>query len=503
MGEHVFVMELDGPFLAGFVGGEGHFWISENNAGQSWSCGFALAQRDDNAELVASARDLAGCGDVRWCPPYGTSHAQVHWLVQSMDECRALANTLSRQPLLGKKSGDLAVWQRAVAVWSDAAQGALRWKQLERFASELRAHRSPAFGADYTRVDISTPALGSFLAGFASAEAHFGASRTGHPRFVIKLRADDTAVLSLLASRFAVGRLVPVPASDRGRPQTAWLVTRLEELRALVSVFDRHPPLGRAGRIYPHWRQLVVAADRSATALHAAVAGVCEARRYQARTPLPVSPPRRTLKSKRYIAVLLAWARDTGPPYTATSFERWRSGAEPATPNRNTLARFFGSWRNALAASGLPCDGSHSARTNARAVDTSAAKRVASRLRRRAALLREVDRCWTVLGRVPTASEFLRWRLANAPESPGQAAVYRLFPGGWAAVLEALPPRGMPDVAASIAGIEPLQPPAQPLHIPPPPREDLAREPHVQPGSVDEVGHERVAGHEVAAWQCE
>jgi hypothetical protein len=48
--EHLFVMELDSPFLAGFVAGEGHFWIAENNAGQSWSCGFALAQRDDNAD---------------------------------------------------------------------------------------------------------------------------------------------------------------------------------------------------------------------------------------------------------------------------------------------------------------------------------------------------------------------------------------------------------------------------------------------------------------------
>lgn len=495
-------MELVGPFLAGFVAGEGHFCVRENNAGQSWSCGFALAQRDDNAELVASARDLAGCGEVRWCPPYGTSHAQVHWLAQSMDECLALANWLRRWPLLGKKSGDLAIWQRAVAVWSDAAQGALRWRRLEQFASELRAHRSPAFDVDYTRVDISSPALGDFLAGFASAEAHFGASRTGHPRFVIKLRADDTAVLSLLAKRYAVGRLVAVPASDRGHPQTAWFVTRLEELRSLVSVFDRHPPLGRAGRVYTHWRELVVATDRSATALRPAVVGVREARRYQARM-LPVSLPRRATKRTRYVAVLVAWARDTGPPYTATSYERWRSGAEPTTPTRNTLARFFGSWRDALAASGLPRDGSRSARANARAVDTAAAKRAASRLRRRAALLREVDCCWTVLGRVPTASEFFRWRLANAPQSPGQAAVYCLFPGGWAAVLEALPPCGMPDVAASIADIESLQPPAQPLHIPPPPREDLAREPHVQPGALDQVGHEGVAGHEVAAWQRE
>ena len=500
--EHVFVMHLNGPFLAGFVAGEGHFWIRENNAGQSWCCGFALVQRDDNADLVASARDFSGCGEVRWCPPWNTSRAQVHWVVQSMDHCSALARSLRNLPLLGKKAGDFRIWQRAVAAWNDSTLGALRWQRLAQFATELRAHRDPSYDADHTRVDISTDTLAGFLAGFASAEAHFGATRTGHPRFVIKLRADDAAVLCLLADRFGVGRLVSVPASDRGGPQTAWFVTRLEELRHLVSVFDGDPPLGRAGRVYRHWRQLVMATDRSATSLQPAVTRMAEARRYEARGVLPVSPPLRALKEERYSAVLQAWARDAAPPYTATSYERWRSRGAPGAPNRNTLAGFFGSWREALEACGLPTDGSRTHETNARSVEAAAAKRVATRSRRRAAVLREVERCWTALGRVPTASEFLRWRLTNAPDSPGQAAVYRLFPGGWPAVLEALPPRGL-AVPASCPAAEPLQPPPQPLHVPAAAREDLARVPDVQPGSVDQVRHEGVAGHEVAAWQRE
>jgi hypothetical protein len=495
-------MQLNGPFLAGFVAGEGHFWIRENNAGQSWCCGFALAQRDDNADLVAGARDFSGCGEVRWCPPWNTSRAQVHWVVQSMDHCSALATSLRTTPLLGKKAGDFRIWQRAVATWNDPTLGALRWQRLAQLATELRAHRDPSYDVDYTRVDISTDTLAAFLAGFASAEAHFGATRTGHPRFVIKLRADDTAVLSLLAYRFGVGRLVPVPASDRGGPQTAWFVTTLEELRHLVPVFDGDPPLGRAGRVYPHWRQVVMATDRSATSLQPAVTRMIEARRYEARAVPPVSPPRRALKEERYSAVLQAWARDVVAPYTATSYERWRSDRAAGAPHRNTLARFFGSWREALEACGLPTDGSRTHETNARSVEAAAAKRVATRSRGRTAVLREVERCWTALGRVPTASEFLRWRLASAPDSPGQAAVYRLFPGGWPAVLEALPPRSLAETG-SPAGGEPLQPPPQPLDVPAAAREDLARVPHVQPGSLDQVGHEGVAGDQVAAWQRE
>jgi DNA-directed RNA polymerase specialized sigma24 family protein len=112
--------------------------------------------------------------------------------------------------------------------------------------------------------------------------------------------------------------------------------------------------------------------------------------------------------------------------------------------------------REALEACGLPTDGLRTHETNARSVEAAGAKRVATRSLQRAAVLREVDSCWTALGRIPTASEFLRWRLTNAPESPGQAAVYRLFPGGWPEVLEALhgdvaPQRFANDVAAGFA----------------------------------------------------
>ena len=40
-------------------------------------------------------------------------------------------------------------------------------------------------------------------------------------------------------------------------------------------------------------------------------------------------------------------------------------------------------------------------------------------------------------GSLPTAMQFFRWRLVDAPATPTQATVYRLFPGGWSAVLAA------------------------------------------------------------------
>ena len=40
-------------------------------------------------------------------------------------------------------------------------------------------------------------------------------------------------------------------------------------------------------------------------------------------------------------------------------------------------------------------------------------------------------------GRLPREMEFFRWRLAAVLDAPTQATVYRLFPGGWHAVLDA------------------------------------------------------------------
>ena len=478
-------MSIDRPFVAGFVAGEGHFWIAPNNAGQSWSCGFELCQRDDGAELVAAVRDVADCGVVRWVPACNTSHPQVVWSARSMHDCSALAAALRGVPLLGKKAGELAIWRRAVAAWCNRPAGSSRWSQLEHFASELRAHRAPEFAADYTRVDISTTDLARFLAGFASAEGHFGASAAGRPRFAIKLRADDTAVLSVLAARFGVGRLFSIRPSKHGRAQTAWVVTKLEELRSLVLLFDRNPPLGRAGRIYPHWRRLVLASDRRRGSLEPWVNRMRTARRYRAPETLPISSPSSTAKRGRYIATLTTWARDVGPPYTATSYESWRAQSCARTPTRNTIARFFGSWLAALSAVGLSRHGTRSPDTIARGLERGASARAAAERRQRLAVLTAVRRCCSAMQAVPSATEFFRWRLENAPDSPGQAQVYRLFPGGWQSVLDL------------------LEAPAQPVHVVAPAREELAGEPHVEAGAADQLGHEGVAGHEVAAGQCE
>ncbi len=425
------------PFLAGFVAGEGHFFIRPNNGNQSWACGFHLDQREDNAGLLVAARDLAGVGAIWWHPARNTSRPQVRWMVQSINECLALTGVLDGHPLLGKKAGDYRIWRMAVARWAGRDDGPRRWPHMAELARALRLHRQPDIAINYTQVSTSPWYRASFLAGFASAEGHFGVSQEGHPRFVIRLRSDDSEVLRCLASDCQVGRLISTPPTATASGQCSWLVTRLTELRALVETFDWNPPLGRSGRIYEAWRPIVLSRDRRAARTR--LAQRLRETRHELESCSPtVGLPERESRRSRCLAVLKRWAADTDGPFTGTAYEKWSRDLDPTLPNRNTIARAFSSWRLALSAAGLSTKGCRS-RNQVEAIRRAAAKRRAKQdPARRTAVLNSVARCATELGHRPTAAEYLRWRLQVDPGSPAQAAIYRLFPGGWAVVLSAL-----------------------------------------------------------------
>ena len=90
-------------------------------------------------------------------------------------------------------------------------------------AAELRASHHSIQPVP-CEVDITAADLAPFLSGFASAEAHFGASPEGSPAFVINLRADDAPLLQLFQRTFEVGHLTDIAPAGRssGRSPGAW-----------------------------------------------------------------------------------------------------------------------------------------------------------------------------------------------------------------------------------------------------------------------------------------
>jgi hypothetical protein len=442
--------ELDGGFAAGLIAGDGHFAIRPNNGGTTWQCLLEVCLRADDTPLLTELCRWSGAGMLQAVPAQRTSRPQTNWIVQRQADCLRMVSILDRYPLLGKKLGQYEIWRKA------------------------------------------------FLAGFATAEAHFGATSEGHPHFRINLRRDDGELLRALRNQLGLGRLVDVPPYRTSHAAVSWRVSRLTELRALTYVLDRYPPRGRVLRIYEAWRELVLLEDRRSGRRRLLATAVKERRAYEPGHEWIDAVEAPAARRQRHIAVLKAWAADTDELRTVTAYDAWRRRSARDAPNRDTIVRAFGSWIEALRAAGVGTEGCRPADTVASMQAVTAARRAALKAQKRASILAAVRDYAQILGRYPRATEYMAWRRRFAPETPSHTTVYRAFPDGWASVLQALAAE-----TGSLAGAETLQPPAQPLHVAPAAGEDLARVPNVQPGSLDQVGHEGVAGDQVAARQCE
>jgi LAGLIDADG endonuclease len=457
--EHVFVAEggeteraitnvpgprreaLRRPPLAGLVAGEGSFGIHPNNGGQSWACAFSLNLRDDDSPLLQQMQETLGCGSLYTVAAQGHSRPQVAWVVQRMADCRKLAAWLTGLPLLVKKAGDFEIWAAAVEAWHDVGSARRRWAAMAALAERLRRHRGPQLGCDFTQVDITQRYLEEFFSGFATAEAHFGATGSGHPIFVINLHADDEPLLALLQYRFEVGVLETRLPQGTSGPGSSWRVSTLSDVSRLLEIFERCPPYGRSARTFEAWRDLVrfVCARRGeahAAKRRALAMAIREARAYRPPDPLPTRDQARE-RRERYVRVLHTWQAVSQPPFTTTSYDRARRELHPEWPSRNTLSRVFGSWRSALEAAGLPLEGARSPITVGRIRAANTRAHTDRQAAWRTALAETILACYRELGPGLSASDFFRWRLRFAPSSPTQATLYRLFPGGWREALEA------------------------------------------------------------------
>jgi hypothetical protein len=423
----------DLAFLSGFVAGDGSFIIGPNNAGTSWCCSLIVQLRADDTPLLARLREWSGVGQLFRVAAQGRSQPQTKWSVTRRADCLEIARILSRRPPLGKAAAQFDLWRLAVEAW--ATNGGAS-PALPVFAARMRElHRSVV--PVPCPVDITEAELMPFLAGFASAEAHFGASDQGSPAFVINLRADDGPLLGLFHRTLGVGHLRDIAPAGSSRAALSWRVGRLSELRRLVEFFEAYRPRGRAGYVYAAWRELVRLELRTSTIRRALAIEVRRRRRFVAGRDrierASVAERRRT----RCEEALRRWARSDDYPGSVLDYERWRRSSGRGAPSRSTIAAAFGSWLAALETVGLQTAASHSRERVAAITSGSARHHAAQRARSRRAIIAAVRRCIEEIGHEPAATEFLRWRAERAPESPCQMTIYRHFPGGFAEVLAA------------------------------------------------------------------
>lgn len=333
--------QADGGFVAGLIAGDGHFSIRPNNGGAHWQCGLAVSLRADDTPLLAELRRWSGIGRLYPVPAQRTSRPQTCWTVQRQAECARLVSILDRHLVLGKKAGEFAIWRAAVEAWSGRRLD--RHDVVGKLSARLRAYRSATTPVP-RGVSITEPRLLAFLAGFATAEAHFGVTPDGHPFFTINLRSDVREILRLFSDRLSLGRLVDVSPRATSRAAVSWRIGRLAELRALTGHLDRHPPRGRVSKIYEAWRELVLLADRRGASRRALASRIREARAYKPGLGDIAAIDALATRRTRHVAVLRAWAAARDEPRTCTRYEAWRRASAPEAPTRNTILAAFGSW---------------------------------------------------------------------------------------------------------------------------------------------------------------
>lgn len=248
--------ELDGRFAAGLIAGDGYFSIGTNNGGTSWQLTLGMRLRADDTPLLARLCRWSGVGTLSEVRAQGNSRPQTCWTVRRQADCLRMVSILDRHRLLGKKLGEYEIWRTAIGAWTGGQDH--RQLVIGECRDRLRAYRDADNVAAPTEVSITDHQLLAFLAGFVTAEAHFGVTAEGHPFFVINLRHDDREILRLFRDRLGIGRLVDVPPYRTSRAAVSWRIGRLQELRVLTREFDRYPPRGRVLRIYEAWRELVL-----------------------------------------------------------------------------------------------------------------------------------------------------------------------------------------------------------------------------------------------------
>jgi hypothetical protein len=301
-------------------------------------------------------------------------------------------------------------------------------------------YRARRFGGG---AGAATPFVGSerlwlgYISGLVAAEGsfHFSPRR---PRFALHLRQDDRALLTLLAERTGIGRIYDYVPPAPLNPSSTWSINAAHELAQLLTVLREADLPGRKRREMESWS---IAVDEMARArgemllaridlLRLSASQLRRDRLYRPSTGELLNLPRRDVRAE-CLAALRTWSDKADGTLSCVAYSRWRRGR--TAPTRNTVVRAFGSWYAALEAAGV------AARAARRTVKRSGGEgqRRVMREQQRARVLAAVRRFEGEHGRLPRAMEFFRWRFEGAPDSPTQATVYKLFPGGWAAVLDA------------------------------------------------------------------
>lgn len=133
-----------GNWIAGFVDGEGCFFMAPVNRPGGYRPAFSLSVRADDDQILKLVRDTLDVGTVHYYTASSGSRV-VRWMVQAQKDCAALAQFFEEFPLRAKKRADWEIWREAVAVAARLRSGRANnyetYATLRQLRDELRDGR--------------------------------------------------------------------------------------------------------------------------------------------------------------------------------------------------------------------------------------------------------------------------------------------------------------------------------------------------------------------------
>lgn len=353
---------LEAHALAGLIDAEGCFLLARN--GKTLTCSLSVALRDDDGEMLAFFRDRTGLGHLRSQPARASSNPQAIWHISSKLECARLVDLLDDHPLYGRKQREAAIWSKWVRQWNRKHYGgpsSLRG-QLQEASRRLATERQyyPFMSAAPVPQPQSTEALTGFLGGFFSGDGCLvlnSAERRARVR--VHLRRDDLPLLRCFKQRLGIGRVYDHRQRSR-TPTASWVVFSRRELRTAIEVLDASPLLGRKKKQYAAWRVAAMElaeADRTGRkpdpeTLERAREELTAVSRYRPDTFMPSVADRDEDARQALIDLMREWATDAEGPLSCLAYSR-AAQYHRHWPQRDTIARTFGSWHGALVAAGV------------------------------------------------------------------------------------------------------------------------------------------------------
>lgn len=104
-----------GNWLAGFIDGEGCFYITRDRTRTPWKARFSMSLRVDDRPALEAAQAALGIGTLHEYQP-ANGQRVARWMVQSKHDVEALVAFIEQHPLRAKKREDFEVWRRAVSL---------------------------------------------------------------------------------------------------------------------------------------------------------------------------------------------------------------------------------------------------------------------------------------------------------------------------------------------------------------------------------------------------